>query len=78
METSFSELIHRVSTLSQKFDNTSLLFNNHWVLVNETNSKKKLYIFRDNNELIISEDGKVDVALWRYLGKNTLLIEKRM
>ena len=78
METSFSELIHRVSTLSQKFYNTSLLFNNHWVLVNETNSKKKLYIFRDNNELIISEDGKVDVALWRYLGKNTLLIEKRM
>ena len=78
MEISFSELIPRVSTLSQKFDNTSLLFNNHWVLVNETNSKKKLYIFRDNNELIISEDGKVDVALWRYLGKNTLLIEKRM
>lgn len=77
METSFSELIHRVSTLSQKFDNTSLLFNNHWVLVNETNSKKELYIFRDNNELIISEDGKVDVALWRYLGKNTLLIEKK-
>lgn len=75
MEISFSELIPRVSTLSQKFDNTSLLFNNHWVLVNETNSKNKLYIFRDNNELIISEDGKVDVALWRYLGKNTLLIE---
>ena len=76
METSLSELIPRVSILSQKFDNTSLILNNHWVLIDEISSKKKLYIFRDNNELLISKDGKVEIASWRYLGKNTLLIEQ--
>lgn len=76
METSLSELIPRVSKLSLKFDNTSLILSHHWVLIDEINSKKKLYIFRDNNELLISKDGKVEIASWRYLGKNTLLIEQ--
>lgn len=75
METNLSLLIPRISSLSQKFDNTSLILSHHWVLVDEINSKKKLYIFRNNKELIISEDGLVDIASWRYLGKNTLLIE---
>ena len=77
METNLSIIIPRVSKLSQKFDNTSLIISHHWVLVDEINSKKKLYIFRKNKELLISEDGKVDIASWRYLGKNTLLIEKK-
>jgi hypothetical protein len=75
METNLSVLIPRVRKLSQKFDNTSLILSHHWVLVDEINSKKKLYIFRKNKELLISEDGQVDIASWRYLGKNTLLIE---
>jgi len=75
METNLSVLIPRVRTLSQKFDNTSLILSHHWVLVDEINSKKKLYIFRKNKELLISEDGQVDIASWRYLGKNTLLVE---
>ena len=77
METNLSVLIPRVSKLSQKFDNTSLIISHHWVLVDEINSKKKLYIFRKNKELLIYEDGKVEIASWRYLGKNTLLIEKK-
>ena len=75
METNLSLLIPRVRKLSQKFDNTSLILSHHWVLVDEINSKKKLYIFRKNKELLISEDGQVDIASWRYLGKNTLLVE---
>ena len=75
METNLSVLIPRVRKLSQKFDNTSLILSHHWVLVDKINSKKKLYIFRKNKELLISEDGQVDIASWRYLGKNTLLVE---
>ena len=75
METNLSLLIPRLRKLSQKFDNTSLILSHHWVLVDEINSKKKLYIFRKNKELLISEDGQVDIASWRYLGKNTLLVE---
>ena len=76
METDFSLLIPHIRNLSQKFDNTTLILSNHWVLVDEINSKKILHIFRNNNELIISEGGRVDIASWRYLGKNTLIIEK--
>jgi hypothetical protein len=75
METNLSVLIPRVRKLSQKFDNTSLILSHHWVFVDKINSKKKLYIFRKNKELLISEDGQVDIASWRYLGKNTLLVE---
>ena len=52
-----------------------MILSHHWVLVDKINSKKKLYIFRKNKELLISEDGQVDIASWRYLGKNTLLVE---
>jgi len=76
METNLSVLIPRVCKFSQKFDNTSIIISHHWVLIDEINSKKKLYIFRKNKELLISKDGKVDTASWRYLGKNTLLIEQ--
>ncbi len=76
METNLSVLLPRVNKLSQKFDNISLMLSHHWVLVDETQSKKKLYIFRNNNELIISENGSIDLAKWRYLGKNTLTIER--
>ena len=76
MVTDFSLLIPRASKLSQKFDNTSLLLSNHWVLVDQINSKEILYIFRNNNELIISEGGRVELASWRYLGISTFIIEK--
>ncbi len=77
METNLSVLIPRVNKLSQKFDNILLIQSHHWVLINEVENKKNLYIFRDNNELLISDEGHVDIAQWRYLGKNTLLIESK-
>jgi len=77
METNLSVLIPRVNKLSQKFDNILLIQSHHWVLINEVENKKNLYIFRDNNELLISDEGHVDISKWRYLGKNTLLIESK-
>ena len=76
METNLSVLVPRVNKLSQKFDNISLIQSHHWVLVDEMKDNKNLFIFRNNNELIISDDGCVDIAKWRYLGKNTLTIER--
>jgi YesN/AraC family two-component response regulator len=49
METNLSVLIPRVNKLSQKFDNILLIQSHHWVLINEVENKKNLYIFRDNN-----------------------------
>ena len=45
METNLSVLIPRVNKLSQKFDNISLILSHHWVLINEVESQKEIYIF---------------------------------
>ncbi len=36
-----------------------------------------MYIFRSNNELLISQNGKVEKGKWEYLGNNSLLIDKK-
>jgi hypothetical protein len=35
------------------------------------------YIFRSNNELLISKDGSVEKGSWEYLGNNSLLIDQK-
>jgi hypothetical protein len=38
---------------------------------------KRVYIFRSNNQLIISENGIVEKGIWEYLGNQTLLVETK-
>jgi len=40
-------------------------------------SNKTVYIFRSNNELLVSTNGKVEKAKWEYLGNKSLLIDKK-
>ena len=77
MKTYFSDLIPKLQKFSQKLDNLTLLTNQHWVAIDDINSNKNVYIFRGNNELLISQNGKVEKARWEYLGNNSLLIEKK-
>ncbi len=53
-----------------------MLTNQHWVVIDELKNSKVVYIFRNNNELLISNNGNVEKAKWEYLGHNTLLIDK--
>ena len=53
------DIVNKVKDFSKKLDEKSLLENNHWVLLDELNYKKVVYIFRPRNELLISIDGKV-------------------
>src|SRR5690606_20627419 len=46
-------------------------------VVDEMANSKNVYIFRTNNELLISQNGKVEKAKWEYLGNNSLLIDKK-
>jgi predicted Zn-ribbon and HTH transcriptional regulator len=36
---------------------------------------KRVYIFRTNNQLLISENGIVEKGTWEYLGNQSLLID---
>lgn len=75
MKTYFSDLIPRLYRFSQKLDNSILLTNKHWVVIDEFSENKNVYIFRKNNELLISINGKVEKAKWEYIGNNSVLID---
>lgn len=76
MITYFLDLIPKLQKFSKKLDDLTFLTNQHWVVVDEISNSKIVYIFRTNNELLISHNGKVEKANWEYLGNNSLLIDK--
>ncbi len=44
MKTYILDIIPRIQKFSQKLDNTTLLTNQHWVLIDGINSNKNVYI----------------------------------
>lgn len=77
MRTYISDIFPRIQKFSQKLDNLTLLTNQHWVVIDDIDNTKNVYIFRQNNELLISQNGKVEKAKWEYLGNNSLLIDRK-
>ena len=77
MKTFLLDLIPKLQRCSEKLDNLTLLQNHHWILLDEVNNSRTIYIFRESNELLLSYNGKVEKAKWEYLGNNTLLIDRK-
>jgi hypothetical protein len=77
MKTYISEIIPKIKRYSERLDNLTLLTNQHWIVIDELQNSKNVYIFRSNNELLISQNGKVEKAKWEYLGSNALLIDRK-
>jgi hypothetical protein len=75
MKTFIADIIPKIQRYSKNLDNLTLLTNQHWVVIDEIRKSKNVYIFRNNKELLISQNGKVDKVKWEYLGHNSLLIE---
>jgi hypothetical protein len=76
MKTFLLDIFTKLQKFSEKLDNLTLLTNQHWVYIDEVLSSKTVYIFRTNNELLISTNGKVEKAKWEYLGNKSILIDK--
>jgi hypothetical protein len=74
MKTFLLDIIPRIQKYSKKLDLETQLKNNHWVCISDNSDKKTVFIFRSNNELIISENGIVQKASWELLSQNALLI----
>jgi len=77
MKTFLSDIFPKIQRYSEKLDNLTLLTNQHWVSIDGLLSNKTVYIFRSNNELLVSTNGKVEKAKWEYLGNKSLLIDKK-
>jgi len=67
--------INKVLSLSKKLDETALIENNHWVYIDDLNLEKRVYIFRPNGQLLISNNGVVEKSSWEYLDHGSLLID---
>jgi hypothetical protein len=76
MNTFFADIFPKIQRYSQKLDDLTLLTNQHWVSIDNILANKIVYIFRNNNELLVSTNGKVEKAKWEYLGNKSLLIDK--
>ncbi len=77
MQTFISDIIPKIQRFSQKLDDLTILTNQHWVVMDEIDKTKNVYIFRKNNELLVSSNGVVEKGRWEYLGNNSLLIDKK-
>ncbi|MUV02889.1 hypothetical protein GN157_04130 [Flavobacterium rakeshii] len=76
MKAFIADILPQLGKFSQKLNNLALLTNQHWVLINTVDEKRIVYIFRKNNELLLSANGKVEKAKWEFLGNQSLLIDR--
>ena len=76
MKTFLLDIFPKIQKFSLKLDDITLLTNQHWVVIDEIANSKNVYIFRAKNELLISQNGKVEKGKWEYLGNKSLLIDK--
>lgn len=53
-----------------------MLTDQQWVILDNLEVTKTVYIFRSNKILLISRNGIIEKAKWEYLNNNSLLIHK--
>lgn len=75
MKTFIAEIIPKIQQFSERLDNKALLTNQHWVLIENIDSEKHVYLFRPNNELLISKNGRIQKGKWEFLGNKSLIID---
>jgi len=74
MKTFLTDIFPRIQRFSENLDNITLLTNKHWVSIDNISSTKTVFIFRTNNELLVSTNGIVARERWEYLGNKSFLI----
>lgn len=77
MKTFITDIIPKIQRFSQRIDDLAKLTNQHWVSLGDITQTKRVFIFRANNQLIISENGIVEKGYWEYLGNQSLLLETK-
>jgi hypothetical protein len=75
MKTYFLDIIPKIIHLSKKLNIETNITNKHWILINENDNSKKVFIFCNDKSLIVSTDGIVDKGYWKIINPNTILIE---
>ena len=77
MRTFITDIIPKIQRFSQQLDDLTKLTNQHWVSLGDINQAKRVFIFRANNQLLISDNGIVEKGSWEYLGNKSLLLDTK-
>jgi hypothetical protein len=77
MKTFIADIIPKIERFSKRLDDLTKLTNQHWVSLGDINQSKRVFIFRPNNQLLISDNGIVEKGSWEYLGNQTLLMDTK-
>lgn len=77
MKTFIADIIPKIQRYSQRLDDLTKLTNQHWVSLDDLTQTKRVFIFRTNNQLLISDDGIVEKGHWEYLGNQSLLLDTK-
>lgn len=77
MRTFIADIIPKIQRFSQRLDDLTKLTNQHWVSLGDINQTKRVFIFRANNQLLISNNGIVEKGSWEYLGNQSLLLDTK-
>jgi hypothetical protein len=75
MKTYIADIIPKIQKYSKRLDDLTKLTNQEWVLIGDNNQNKHLYIFKSNNELIISINGIVEKGKWEFIINQSIIIE---
>lgn len=73
MKTYLLDSFNRYKRFSKKLDVKTILCNKAWWVFNDS-GEKEIYIFQEDGSLIVSINGNVINANWRYLPTNRSLI----
>lgn len=70
-------LVDNLKNYSKKLDNYLILTEQPWITKTENEEERFVLIFRKNNELLISVNGKVERGKWDYISSmNSLIVER--
>ena len=78
MRTFIADIIPKIQRFSQRLDDLTKLTDQHWVLLEDIAQTKRVFIFRANKELIISNNGIVEKSSWEFLGNQCLLLDTKV
>jgi hypothetical protein len=77
MKTFIADIIPKIQRFSQRLNDLTKLTNQHWVSLGDIDQTKRVFIFRANNQLLISDNGIVEKGSWEYLGNQSLLLDTK-
>jgi hypothetical protein len=74
MNSYIADFIPRLKSFSKQLNNLTLLADKEWVLFEPNSKERRIYIFRRNGELLISQQGNVTIAKWEQIGEKSILL----